>query len=133
MNGHLAKPVRREALEATMADAIGLAYRVSPTTAAAELRDLVGAEQMDQLWALLADTLRQAAAELHNHPEADDYAEIAHRLKGAAGTMGLERLYHAADAADSPTARQALTVALDQALAECAARQLSLCAADGPR
>ena len=108
--------------DAGLAAAIARLCRWHHDQVPAELQALLGAEQMSQLWALLADSLRQAVTELDRHPDCEDYADLAHRLKGSAATMGLERLYRAADAKDSPAARQALAAALGEALMDCEAR-----------
>ncbi|MBC7906219.1 MAG: response regulator [Rhodospirillaceae bacterium] len=69
-----------------------------PTTQ--DLNELLGAERLAQLRGLLLDGLRQHVGVLASPAlDAERLAQIAHRIKGSAATLGLEALAAAADRA----------------------------------
>ncbi|WP_146210790.1 ATP-binding protein [Azospirillum sp. TSO35-2] len=101
MTGYLEKPFQRHDLERALAQAIGALDVVSrppsdePPSLLEERANDLGEEiagRIVELFATTAPTLSAEATEAARTGDADAFGSAAHRLKGAAGQVGLHRL-----------------------------------------
>lgn len=101
MTGYLAKPFLQQELQRALAEAIGALEVVGPpgpagTRSLLEVRiDDLGVETVDRIVELFLSTAPVLAAEAADAARAGDgkaFRDAAHRLKSAAGQLGLSRL-----------------------------------------